>query len=61
MNKTKNKEKKNYSGDICIISEESVNFDETHRGAEILVDILVVMGGGAVERVYGRHLKYSYL
>ena len=31
--------------------------DETHRGVEIVVDILVVVGGVAVERGCGRHLK----
>ena len=34
--------------------------DETHRGVEIVVDILVVVGGVAVERGCGRHLKNSY-
>ena len=34
--------------------------DETHRGVETVVDILVVVGGMAVERGCGRHLKNSY-
>ena len=33
---------------------------EIHRGVEIVVDILVVVGGGAVERGCGRHLKNSF-
>ena len=34
--------------------------DETYRGVEIVVDILVVVGGVSVERGCGRHLKNSY-
>ena len=34
--------------------------DETHRVVEIVVDILVVVGGEAIERGCGRHLKNSY-
>ena len=34
--------------------------DETHQGVEIVVDILVVVGGVAVERGSDRHLKNSY-
>ena len=34
--------------------------DGTHRGVEIVVDILVVVAGVTVERACGRHLKNSY-
>ena len=35
--------------------------NETHRGVKIVVDILVpVVGGVAVERGCGRHLKNGY-
>ena len=34
--------------------------NETHRGVEIVVDILVVWEGVAVERGCGRHLKNRY-
>ena len=51
MNKTKKTHKKNYSGDICIrFNCNHLNLmpppDETHRGVEIVVDILVVVRGG---------------
>ena len=34
--------------------------NETHRGVEIVIDILVAVGGVAVEIGCGRHLKNSY-
>ena len=69
MNKTKEKKRNtDYSGShVSVLElaetytvEESVNFDETHRGVEIVVDILVVVGGRVGEKVCGSHLKYSY-
>ena len=69
MNITKQKERKETTITGISVSELTdtfrrlpVNFDETHLGVEIFVDILVVEGGGclAVKKVCGRHLKYSY-
>ena len=50
MNKKKERKETTIAGisasELTDTLEESVNFEETHRGVEIVVDILVVVGGG---------------